>query len=51
MNDMKFIDLFINNMNIYENNAYFQPITFFPSSGNDVLVIHWMLKLNTEDKT
>ena len=30
MNDMKFIDLFINNMNIYENNAYFQPITLVP---------------------
>ena len=24
---MMFIDLFINNMNIYENDAYFQPIT------------------------
>ena len=28
MNDMMFIDLFINNMNIFENDAYFQPITF-----------------------
>ena len=27
MNDVMFIDVFINNMNIFENDAYFQPIT------------------------
>ena len=30
MNDMMFIVLFINKTNIYENDAYFQPITYTP---------------------